>query len=361
MAFKKGFSALVFAFPTVLGLVSPQKRAVCSDGTTVANAQCCNLVQVRDDLINNLFTNECGDAAHGALRLIFHDAIGIDPVAGGGGADGSIATFNATELTFPANQGIDDVLDTEGPFILKWADVLTPGDFIQFAGAVSLSMCPGAPQVKFVMGRPAPVAASPPNLVPNPFDPVTMILNRFGSVNISPQEVIALLASHSVAGADDVDPTIPGTPFDISPSTFDTQIFIDVQLRGTLFPGDGPNQGEVQSPVQGTLRLQSDHDLARDSRTACFWQTLATNQQQMQSQFADAVFKLSLLGQNQNDLVDCSEIIPAAPAFTGTPTFPPALTSADIEQACASSTFPDLPTEPGPPLVVPPIPQADDS
>jgi len=94
---------------------------------------------------------------------------------------------------------------------------------IQFAGALSLSLCPGAPQVKFVMGRPAPKAASPPNLVPNPFDTVTSILNRFSSVGFSPEEVIALLSSHSIAGADDVDPTIPGTPFDISPSVYDSE------------------------------------------------------------------------------------------------------------------------------------------
>jgi hypothetical protein len=30
---------------------------------------------------------------------------------------------------------------------------------------------------------------------------------------------------------------IPGTPFDSTPGIFDTQVFIEVQLRGTLFPG----------------------------------------------------------------------------------------------------------------------------
>ena len=60
------------------------------------------------------------------------------------------------------------------------------------------------------MGRPAPKAASPPDLVPEPFDSVQKILARFGSVGFSPEEVVALLSSHSVAGADDVDPSIPG-------------------------------------------------------------------------------------------------------------------------------------------------------
>lgn len=54
---------------------------------------------------------------------------------------------------------------------------------------------------------------------------------------------------------------IPGTPFDSTPGIFDTQFFIEVQLRGTLFPGTGGNQGEVESPLQGEMRLQSDHDV----------------------------------------------------------------------------------------------------
>jgi cytochrome c peroxidase len=349
MAFKKSLSALIFALPIVLGL-SIQQRV----------DKCAFLEPIRDDLLENLFTNECGDAAHGALRLVFHDAIGIDPVAGGGGADGSILTFNATELAFPANDGLDDVLDDVGPFFEKFKDVLSPGDFVQFAGALSLAACPGAPQVKFLLGRPQPKAASPPNLVPEPFDPVTKILTRMNAAGgFSPQEVVALLSSHSVAGADTVDPTIPGTPFDSTPSVFDTNIFIEVLLNGFLFPGTAGNQGEVESAIKGTLRLQSDDLIARDFRTACFWQDLATNQVSMKDQFGDALFKLSLLGQKENELTDCSFVIPAPPTLRDTPSFPPGQTIKDIDQSCAIARFPDLPTQPGPPLDVPAIPQAE--
>ena len=52
---------------------------------------------------------------------------------------------------------------------------------------------------------------------------------------------------HTVAAADHVDPSIPGTPFDSTPELFDTQFFIETQLRGTLFPGTSGNQGQVQS------------------------------------------------------------------------------------------------------------------
>ncbi|KAF8889527.1 heme peroxidase [Gymnopilus junonius] len=374
---KKALFALVFALPAVTGLSTPQKRATCSDGVNSAkNAVCCNLFQVREDILDNLFENECGDSAHGALRLIFHDAIGIDPKAGGGGADGSIATFNATELTFPANSGIDDVLDVMGPFILKWAHVLTPGDFIQFAGALSLSLCPGAPQVKFVMGRPVPKAASPPNLVPNPFDSVDTILARFGSVGFSPEEVIALLSSHSIAGADDVDPSIPGTPFDISPAVYDSEYRLQKNKQCTheFFSRLKSSSMLLFAAPSSPARVEIRERLSQLSRVlfVCnlimIWLVIPELHvpgnpllAKMASEFGAAVFKMSLLGQNQGSLTDCSDLIPAAPAFTGTPSFPPSLTISDVEQACSSSAFPKLPTQPGPPLVVPPIPQADGS
>ena len=64
-------------------LAARTKRSMCSDGRSAAvNSACCALFPVVDDIVDNLFTNECGDSAHGALRLVFHDAIGISPTAG---------------------------------------------------------------------------------------------------------------------------------------------------------------------------------------------------------------------------------------------------------------------------------------
>ena len=88
--------------------------------------------------------------------------------------------------------------------------------------------------------------------------------------------ILMIINSHTIAAADHVDPSIPGTPFDSTPSEFDSQFFIEVQLRGTLFPGTGGNQGEVESPLKGEIRLQSDSELARDSRTACEWQSFGS-------------------------------------------------------------------------------------
>ncbi|KAF7336170.1 Peroxidase [Mycena venus] len=251
---------------------------------------------------------------------------------GGGGADGSIITFNDTELNFPANAGLDDAVNTELPFIQ--AHNVTPGDFIQFAAAVSLSLCPGAPKVAFMMGRPLPLAPAPgpDGLVPEPFDNVDVILARMADAGgFTATDVVALLASHSVAGADNVDPTIQGVPFDSTPDLFDTQIFIEVQLRGTQFPGSEPGQGEVQSALAGEMRLQSDHLMARDPATNCAWQSFAGQQAKMQTAFASAFNRLAIIGHNPANLVDCSDVIPNAPPLPAN-AGPPSACWADSEE-----------------------------
>jgi cytochrome c peroxidase len=352
MVFKKALSALVLALPLVSAL--PSKRAL--------NPQCDFLKPIAADIIENLFDNECGDTAHGALRISFHDAIGIDPKIGGGGADGSLFIFNSSELLDPANVGIDDIVDEIGPFFLKNAHVITPGDFIQLVGALSLTVCPGAPQVDFVIGRPPPVEAAPFGLVPQPVNTTDQILERFAAVNFQPEEIIALLSSHTVAGADDFAPPLQGVPFDSTPSVFDTNIFIDVLLEGALFPVGAQTiePGIVGTSINGTIRLLSDFALARDSRTACFWQAFATDHQLMTEKFAAAFFKMGLLGQaNNKNLIDCSGIIPKPPALNDVIEFPPQEFLRDIQQSCDQTAFPDLKTAPGPALTVAPIVQAD--
>lgn len=43
--------------------------------------------------------------------------------------------------------------------------------------------------------------------------------------------------SHTVAAANHVDPTRNGLPLDSTPGQFDTQFFVETQLRGILYPG----------------------------------------------------------------------------------------------------------------------------
>jgi len=235
MAFKKFVAALVIVLPLVLG--SPSKVRSNSGLNSEPEESACDFLEpIMADLLENLFDNECGDSAHGALRLSFHDAIGISPTLGGGGADGSIIIFNATELQDPGNVGIDDVLGEISPFFFKYANAITPGDFIQFAGALSLTVCPGAPRVKFSIGRPPPKGPAPDFIVPQPINTTDELLAAFAAVDFSPEELISLLSAHTAAGSDDFSPPLQGVPFDSTPAVFDTNIFIDVLLNGTLFP-----------------------------------------------------------------------------------------------------------------------------
>ena len=80
-----------------LGTAAVVKRALCPDGVhSTANAACCGLFAVRDDLQNNLFNNECGDEAHEAFRLTFHDAIAFSPALASQGKFGYGTYFYLT-------------------------------------------------------------------------------------------------------------------------------------------------------------------------------------------------------------------------------------------------------------------------
>ena len=84
----------------------------------------------------------------------------------------------------------------------------------------------------------------------------------------SAAEVIHLLASHTIARSDTLVVGHTAVPFDTTPFTFDTQIFLEVLLKGTGIPFGINNTvgAEVDSPLpqSNELRLQSDFALSRD-------------------------------------------------------------------------------------------------
>ncbi|PPR02527.1 hypothetical protein CVT24_001953 [Panaeolus cyanescens] len=329
----------------------------CPGGQVTSNRACCALFPIVDNLLQaQLFDGaECGEEAHSALRLSFHDAIGFSIHGGkGGGADGSILAFNKTETAFHANGGISDITDEQFPIFQQSG--LSAGDFVHLAAAVGTANCPGAPRLKFFFGRPPPQAPAPDLTIPEPTDDVTSILARFADAGFSPAEAVALLSSHTVAAADVVDVTIPGTPFDSTPFTFDTQVFLEVLLKGRLFPGTGPNPGEVESPLAGEMRLQSDFVLSQDPRTACFWQAMVDNQERMVTEFQAAMEKLQLLGHDRNKLIDCSDVVPV-PKVLANPQikFPATFDRADVQVACPELRFPNLATVAGAAPTVAPV------
>ncbi|KAF9563666.1 manganese peroxidase [Agrocybe pediades] len=335
---------------------SIEKRTVtCPTGQTTANEACCVLFPVIDLLQEELFDGgECGEEAHAALRLAFHDAIGFSKNGGkGGGADGSILAFHQTETTYAANSGIEDIITAQLPIFQKTN--LTAGDFVHLAAAIGTGNCPGSPQLAYSFGRPPPVAPAPDGTVPEPTDSVTDILARFSEAGFVTAEVIWLLASHSIAAASKIDTSAPRTPFDSTPALFDTQFYLETILNGTLLPGDGQQHtGEVLSPIAGEMRLQSDFAFAQDPRTACLWQEPINDQAFIQGKFFAAMKKLQVLG--QTGLTDCSDVIPVPASLPGPITFPAGFSEADVISACTATPLPSLATIAGPKPTIPPVP-----
>lgn len=64
----------------------------------------------------------------------------------------------------------------------------------------------GGPRLQFLAGRSNISMEAPDNLIPLPEDSADKILARMGDAGFSPEEVVALLASHSVAAQDHIDP-----------------------------------------------------------------------------------------------------------------------------------------------------------
>ncbi|EKM50976.1 uncharacterized protein PHACADRAFT_262882 [Phanerochaete carnosa HHB-10118-sp] len=349
------FSSLL-ALVALVAVTRAAPTAVCSDGTRVSNSACCAFIPLAQDLQETLFMNECGEDAHEAIRLTFHDAVAISRSKGakaGGGADGSMLLFPTVEPNFSANNGISDSVNNLIPLMQKH-DTISAGDLVQFAGAVALSNCPGAPRLEFLAGRPNKTIAAIDGLIPEPQDDVTKILERFDDAGgFTPFEVVSLLASHSVARADKVDSTIDAAPFDSTPFVFDTQVFLEVLLKGVGFPGTNNNTGEVASPLPNTtgtdtgeMRLQSDFALAHDERTACFWQGFVNQQDFMSNSFQQAMAKLAILGHDRNKLVDCSDVVPVPqPAVKKPATFPATTGPKDLQLTCRAERFPTLTTD----------------
>lgn len=46
----------------------------------------------------------------------------------GGGADGSIMVFGDIETQYPANGGIDDIVEAQAQFLSQFGGTISPGD-----------------------------------------------------------------------------------------------------------------------------------------------------------------------------------------------------------------------------------------
>lgn len=311
--------------------------------------RCCVFIAARDNLLDR-FDKTCGEDAHDALRLSFHDAAGFSISGGpslGGGADGSIMAFPDVEFLNPDNDGLQgstsalaDIANEHG---------ISFGDIIQFAAAVAVAQCPGAPRLQFLAGRPNATIPAVDGLVPNPNQEIPIIKARMLDLGFTPEQTVSLLTSHTMAAQDKQNPDVHGSPFDSTPGDFDGQFFLDTLLHS-------PVSGILPS---GVFRLNSDAGFARDSETACFWQKAVADSGFMTNNFHDQMARMAVIGQNTDNLFDCTEAVPNPPGARRSTRFPAGSSLADIDQSCATSPFPNVGTDPGPATTVPPVPPQD--
>ncbi|KIK50682.1 hypothetical protein GYMLUDRAFT_182393 [Collybiopsis luxurians FD-317 M1] len=243
-------AARIISFATTIKAAPASQDAVCSDGTVMSNAICCDFIPLAQDLTENLFENECGETAHEVLHLSFrmckiYDAIAFSQSLGPsvrGGADGSMLIFPDVESNYATNLGISDSINDLAPFLASGKyPTISASDMIQFGAAVAVGLCPGTPQLEFLAGRQNTTAPAIDRLIPEPQDSVSTILARFEDVaNLDSEDVVSLLISvksSPVARADHVDPTLADAPFDSTPFTFDSQFFLKTLLAPVGFPG----------------------------------------------------------------------------------------------------------------------------
>lgn len=86
------------------------------------------------------------------------------------------------ETQFPANGGTDEIVAMEKQFMARHPGTISVADFIQFAGAVGITNCPGAPQLGFLLGRKDGTAPAPDGTVPLPFDSIDKVTPMRGCV-----------------------------------------------------------------------------------------------------------------------------------------------------------------------------------
>ncbi|TFK27218.1 heme peroxidase [Coprinopsis marcescibilis] len=348
-------AAGVFATP------APQILAptltICAPGEITRNAQiCCKWFKIGKEVQNELFNG--GQCAKGARRVLQDSLVASKLITetmqltsthiSGGGADGSIIAHSNIETTFVPNRALGPTIEALRKIAIR--NSVSFGDILNFANAMGLSNCPGAPRLQFLAGKSNSSQPSPPGLIPGPGNDVNTILNRMADAGFSASDTVDLLSAHTMASQEalNLNPAAARAPFDSTPAIFDSQFFIETLLKGRFFTPGGPGFGEVTSPLPGEFRMQSDFTIARDPRTSCRWQSMMADSNLMATRFRAAAAKLSVLGFEPKALTDCSDVIPTRVSIVRAPHIPAGLTNSDVEGFCAGTLPPNFPVAAGP-------------
>ncbi|KAI2618733.1 class II peroxidase [Hypoxylon sp. NC1633] len=220
----------------------------------------------------------CTDDARAAIRLSFHDCYP-------GSCDGSIIL--ASECTDRAeNAQMVDICSTLSDKATQF-DVGV-ADLIQFAAAFGVASCPGGPTISVKVGRVDSSDANPTGQMPGVNDDATTIVSSFAAKGFSITELVALVGAHSTAK------DLRGNSLDSTVGDMDTTFYTET--------ADGT------APAS----LNSDKSLSNSTQTSSQWSSFAADSAGWATAFASAMEKMSLLGNNEASLTDCTSVLSGA-------------------------------------------------
>ncbi|KAI1407032.1 class II peroxidase [Hypoxylon sp. FL1857] len=247
----------------------------------LARAQCPAVwTDVAADLKTTFLDTDgnCNDDARAAIRLAFHDCFP-------GSCDGSVIL--ADECTDRGeNTQLVDICSTLGDKATQFS--VGTADLIQFAAAFGIASCPGLPAISVKVGRVDSSTANPTGQMPSPNDNATSIVAAFAAKGFSVTELVALVGAHSAAK------DLNGDALDSTVDELDTNFYTET--------ADGT------APAS----LNSDISLSNSTETSADWNTFGADASAWADAFVPAMEKLSLLGNDEASLTDCSSVITEA-------------------------------------------------
>lgn len=164
---------------------------------------------------------------------------------------------------------------------------------------VATVVCPLGPRIRSYVGRKDSSRPAQDNLLPNVFAPADDLIALFERKTIRPHGLTALVGAHTVSQQRFVDTTRALDPQDSTPGVWDVKFY-----------------SETYSPPAGVGRFDSDINLSNTSTAVGKkFQGFVNNQGKWTGKFADAMYRLSVLGipaATSKDFIECTGMLPQA-------------------------------------------------
>ncbi|KAL3417989.1 ligninase lg6 precursor [Phlyctema vagabunda] len=239
--------------------------------------------------------SQCNGNARAAIREAFHDCGTWDRSQGStGGCDGSVILAREA-YTRPINNGLQDISDKLLALQKRYPSV-SVADIIQVASSVAVVTCPGGPRVTTYVGRKDSNVPNPDGLLPDVHASGASLFALFQDKGFDARDLAALLGAHSTSKSVSLAPEIPvGGQQDSTPGIWDVKYY-----------------SETLKPQAGVFPFQSDVNLAKHPEVGKEFSGFVNNQGKWTGKFADAMFRMSLLGVpgGTSNLIDCTNVIP---------------------------------------------------